>query len=177
MFIDRTHLRWLVGTFALAGLATVARMGVPAGSIASRWFDLLLGVCGTGLMLFAALLPLRKRLPSKWPILGLQTWLKGHIWCGLLSILMVLLHAGLRRGGPLTTVLLIVLLAILLSGVTGLLFRHLLPLGSKAARDGKVAIAGRIISIGYEANMVLHVPLTATLFVLIVVHVVASLYF
>ena len=76
---------------------------------------------------------------------------------------MVLLHAGFRRGGLLTTVLLVVLSAILLSGIAGLLFQYLLPLANKAPKEGKAATAGRIISVGRKVNMLMHVPLTVTL--------------
>jgi hypothetical protein len=176
--IDRTHLKWLVGTLAIAALVTIVHPAMPAGSIEARRFDCLLGVCGTGMMLFAGFLPLRKKFKqTKWPILGLQTWLKGHVWLGLLSIQMVLLHGGFRRGGPLTTALLAVLTAILLSGIAGLLFQHLLVLANKAPKDGKAAAAARIIVVGRKVNMFLHAPLTATLFVLIAAHVVASLYY
>jgi hypothetical protein len=178
MNIDRTHLKWLVGTLLIGVPAVIAHLAIPAGSIANRRLGCLFGICGTGMMLFAGLLPLRKRVKKpKWPILSLQTWLKGHIWFGLLTMLMVLLHAGFRRGGPLTTALLVVLTAILLSGLLGLLFQHLVGLANKAPKEGKAAAAARIIVVGRKANLSLHVPLTVTLFVLIAAHVVASLYY
>jgi hypothetical protein len=175
--IDRIQLNWLVGTLVVAILATIAHLSTPVGSIEARRLDLLLGICGTGMMVFAALLPLRKKIKkTHWPILSLQSWLKGHVWLGLLSILMVLLHSGFRRGGPLATALLVVLTAILLSGLSGLMFQHLLVLiGGK--KEGKAAAAALIIVVGRQANLFVHVPLTVTLFVLIVAHVIASLYF
>jgi hypothetical protein len=175
--IDRTQLNWLFGTLVVAILATIAHLSMPVGSIAARRLDLLLGISGTGMMAFAALLPLRKKIKkTNWPILGLQAWLRGHVWLGLLSILMVLLHAGFRRGGLLATALLLVLIAILLSGLAGLMFQRLLVLlGGR--KDGKAAAAALIIVVGRQANLFVHVPLTVTLFVLIVAHVLASLYF
>src|SRR5271165_2089648 len=87
--------------------AMIAYLAMPGGSIASRRLNFLFGICGTGMILFAGSLHLRKKIKStKWPILGLQTWLKGHVWFGLVSILMVLLHARFRWGGSLTTALL-----------------------------------------------------------------------
>jgi hypothetical protein len=175
--LDRTHLTWLVGTLVVAILATSAHLAMPVGSVAARRLDLLLGISGTGMIVFAALLPLRKKIKrTNWPILSLQAWLKGHIWLGMLSILMVLLHAGFRRGGLLSTALLVVLIAILLSGLAGLMFQHLLVLiGGK--KEGKAVVAARIIVVGRQANLFMHAPLTATLFVLIVAHVIASLYY
>src|SRR6516165_10385207 len=113
--IDRTQLKWVVGTLVVAILATLGHLSMPVGSIAAQRLDLALGICGTGMMAFAALLPVRKKIKkTNWPILSLQVWLKGHVWLGLLSILMVLLHAGFRRGGLLATALLVVLVAVLL---------------------------------------------------------------
>jgi hypothetical protein len=175
--IDRTQLKWIVGTLVVAILATLAHLSMPVGSIAARRLDLALGICGTGMMVFAALLPLRKTIKkTSWPILSLQAWLKGHVWLGLLSILLVLLHAGFHRGGLLATALLVVLTAILLSGLAGLMFQRLLVLlGGR--KDGKAAAAALIIVVGRQANLFVHVPLTVTLFVLIVAHVLASLYY
>jgi hypothetical protein len=166
----------------IAVSATIVYLAMPGGSIASRRLNFLFGICGTGMILFAGSLPLRKRIKTtKWPILGLQTWLKGHVWFGLVSILMVLLHARFRWGGSLTTALLVVLMAILFSGIAGLSFQHLIPAATTAIKNSKpgskAAVAGRIILVGHQAIMFLHVPLTLTLLVLIAVHVVASLYY
>jgi hypothetical protein len=162
--------------------ATVVYLAMPAGSIASRRLNFLFGICGTGMILFAGSLPLRKKIKTtKWPILGLQTWMKGHVWFGLASILMVLLHARFRWGGSLTTALLVVLIAILLSGIAGLSFQRLIPAATTAIKNSKpgskAAVAARIIMVGHKANLFLHIPLTLTLLVLIAVHVVASLYY
>ena len=108
----------------IAVSATVVFLTMPVGSIASRRLNFLFGISGTGMILFAGSLHLRKKIKTtKWPILGLQTWLKGHVWFGLLSILMVLLHARFRWGGSLTSALLVVLIAILSSGIAGLSFQ------------------------------------------------------
>jgi len=166
----------------IAVSATVVYLAMPGGSLASRRLNLLFGICGTGMILFAGSLHLRKKIKTtRWPILGLQTWLKGHVWFGLLSILMVLLHAGFRWGGSLTTALLVVLMAILFSGIAGLSFQRLIPAATTAIKNSKpgskAAVASRIILVGHKANMFLHIPLTLTLLVLLAVHVVASLYY
>jgi len=171
-----------VVALVVAVSAIIVYVVMPGGSITSRRLNFLFGICGTGMILFAGSLPLRKRIKTThWPILGLQTWLKGHVWFGLVSILMVLLHARFRWGGSLTTALLVVLMAILFSGIAGLSFQRLIPAATTAIKNSKpgskAAVAGRIIIVGHKANMFLHVPLTLTLLVLIVVHVVASLYY
>jgi len=77
-------------------------------------------------MVYAALLGARKRVPT-WRIGRAQTWLKGHIWLGLLSFLLILLHGRFALGGPLTTVLMVLFAVIVVSGVVGLLLQQSLP--------------------------------------------------
>src|SRR5262249_33304790 len=113
---------------------------------------------------------------AQWRILRSSIWEKGHIYFGLLSCLLLHFHAGFRMGGALTSVLLIVLWAIIGSGIAGLLFRHLLVL-TKAGREGKGLLAARIISTGHSLTQQLHVPLTLTLFVLGAAHAVMALFY
>jgi hypothetical protein len=77
-------------------------------------------------MLFEAALNVRKRLPT-WRIGHAETWLKGHIWLGLLITLFVGFHSGFRFGGPLSTALTVVFLAMIASGIYGLVLQHYLP--------------------------------------------------
>ena len=178
MNIDRTHLNWLVGTLLIAILATTAHLVMPAGSIAGRRVDFLLGVCGTGMMLFTGLLSLRKKLKNtKWPILGLQTWLKGHVWLGLLSILMVLLHAGFRRGGVLTTVLSLFSRQSCFPVSPVCFFSISWCLPTRHRSRGRPPLQPTPSRSGVGPTIRLHVPLTATLLVLVAAHVLASLYY
>src|SRR6185436_8533216 len=118
MLLDHTHKIWVIGTLILAVLATVGYYFMPSGMTGSSWQGLLFGLGGTGLMIFAGVLPLGKKL-ARWKIVSLPTVQKGHIWLGLLSVMLVLYHAGFRTGGLLSTMLLLVLGAIILSGVGG----------------------------------------------------------
>jgi hypothetical protein len=103
-------------------------------------------------------------------------WEKGHVYFGLLAGLVLHFHCGFRTGGPLTAVLLGVLWAILLSGVLGLFFRHLLPL-VKVAKDGKGLVAAQIIATGHQLTVRCHIPLTVTLFGLATVHAIMALFY
>jgi hypothetical protein len=102
--------------------ATSADNGPSGGS----WQGLVFGVLASLLMIIAGLLALRKKVP-RWRIGSAQAWLRAHIWLGLLSVPMVLFHAGFRWGGLLEQVLLAVLALVILSGVVGLIFQHYLP--------------------------------------------------
>jgi len=77
-------------------------------------------------VLFEAALNLRKRVPT-WRIGRAETWLKGHIWMGLLTIPFVLFHSGFRFGGTLAVALSLVLLLVVISGAFGLALQQYLP--------------------------------------------------
>ncbi len=105
----------------------------PHGPTGGSWQGMAFGIAGSGLMLYAGLLAVRKKLP-RWRRLGTaQTWLRGHIWLGLFSVLLILFHAGFRLGGFLEKTLMLVLALVILSGVVGLLLQIYLPRLMKVA--------------------------------------------
>lgn len=127
------HLAWMLGTLAAAIVAAVwyfsfARTGRPwpgGGSVPG----LVLGVAGGLIILFEfALWPRKTPLfrTSRW--LGkTQTWMKAHIWLGLLVLPLALLHGGLSFGGIYTSLLMWLLLIVIGSGVFGLVMQNILP--------------------------------------------------
>ncbi|MBX7104324.1 MAG: hypothetical protein K1X57_09585 [Gemmataceae bacterium] len=131
MIIDAGHIRWIAGT----GLAAVASSilyvwadrttpgGLRGGTTAGLWF----GIAGTLLMAFAGALSALRKVPAWWWIGSRKAWLKGHIWLGLLSVLLILCHSGFRFGGPLERVLWVVFATIVISGIVGLLLQQSLP--------------------------------------------------
>ncbi|MCS6806697.1 MAG: hypothetical protein RMM98_08695 [Acidobacteriota bacterium] len=130
MLIDQTHKVWIRWTVLLAVIATAAyipyhllSLNGPSGG---SWPGLIYGIAGSALMLYAGLLSLRKKIPT-WRIGRAETWMRGHLWLGLLSLLLICFHAGFRFGGPLTTVLMWLLIGIILSGVWGLALQQFLP--------------------------------------------------
>lgn len=129
MLLDHTHKRWmwftLAASVAAAGvylLFTVGEEEVRGGSA----LGLTYGILGTGLMVFAALLSARKKLLA-WRLGRAQTWMRGHLWLGLLSVPLILFHAGFRFGGPLSTLVLVLLLVVIVSGLAGAALQHFLP--------------------------------------------------
>jgi hypothetical protein len=123
VLIDSRHKKWFVGTaFYLYGyLATPG--GLTGGSVVGLWY----GIAASALMVYAALLSLLRRVPSWWWIGSRRVWLRGHIWLGLLSGLLIVFHSGFRWGGPLERVLWAVLILTLATGVLGLLLQQFLP--------------------------------------------------
>ncbi|HYV34119.1 MAG TPA: hypothetical protein VE988_00360 [Gemmataceae bacterium] len=131
MLIDTSHRRWIAVTAIVAvasgGLYWWLNQESPqpltGGTTAGLWY----GVAGALLMIYAGLLSAHRRL-ARWRFLPRRSWmLKGHIWLGLLSFWMILLHSGFYWGGTLTTVLWIVLGLIVVSGILGLVLQNTLP--------------------------------------------------
>ncbi len=118
-------------TLALAAAASavhlrqrwVAPSTLTGGSAVGLGFGLLGSLC----MVFAGLLAALRRVPSWWWVGSRQWWLKGHIWLGLLSGVLILFHGNFRLGGPLEQALWLVLVLVLASGVFGLILQHVLP--------------------------------------------------
>lgn len=131
MLIDRTHRWWALVTLALAVTAVCLHAwlgrGVHGGLGGGSRVGLYFGLAGSLLMLFAGLLSAHRRLPVRWWVGKRQTWLRGHIWLGLLSVVLILCHANYRFGGPLEIALWVVLAATVLSGVFGLAMQIVLP--------------------------------------------------
>src|SRR4051812_46992801 len=63
---------------------------------------------------------------ARW-MLSAQTWMKAHIWLGLLTVPLVILHSGGRIGGTLTTLFVIVYCIVIASGLWGLAMQKMLP--------------------------------------------------
>jgi hypothetical protein len=131
VLIDRTHRWWIIVTSVLAVAATGLYVflylrtpgGLTGGSLVGMWY----GVAGSALMVFAGLLSGLRQVPT-WRWLGpRQLWLRGHIWLGLLSGVLILCHSGGRFGGPLECFLMVVVLLTLATGVVGLLLQSALP--------------------------------------------------
>jgi len=115
------------GVFVLAAIAyawytSVSPSGPRGGSAAGLAF----GIAGYALMLFAGLLGARKKVPTL-RIGRAQTWMRGHLWLGLLSFPLILFHAGFAWRGPLTAVLMLLLVMVILSGIAGAALQHFLP--------------------------------------------------
>jgi hypothetical protein len=134
VLIDRQHLpehRAWIAFVILATAAAVAwfvyhgvQMGrVPGGSSAP---GLVFGIAGGVIMLFELLLWPRKHL-RVWRVGMVKTWLRAHIWLGLLTVPLILLHSGFSWGGPLTTVLAALFIAVIASGIFGLVMQQWLP--------------------------------------------------
>src|SRR5262245_33446546 len=120
-------LVWTTGLLLVAGLTYLPyalwSTNRPSGSSVP---GLLYGIAGYALMVFAALLGLRKRFPI-WRIGRAQTWMRGHLWLGVLAFPLILLHGGFHFGGPLTQMLMWMFIFVFASGLLGAALQHFVP--------------------------------------------------
>jgi hypothetical protein len=130
MRIDHTHKSWLIASLVILGasilLYGVYRVPSSGGSMGGTALGLTFGILGFAFMIFAALLGARKKVPV-WRVGRAQTWMRGHLWLGLLSLPLILLHSGFRYGHGLTAVLMTLLIIVVASGVFGAVLQHYMP--------------------------------------------------
>src|SRR5258706_5163848 len=130
MQIDRTQRGWAIGSL---GIVTAAAMiyllevwSAPRGARGGSAIGLIFGVIGFGFMIFAAALGARKRVPT-WRLGRAKSWMRGHLWLGLLSLPLILFHGGFHFGGALTRVLMWLLIVTVASGVYGAVLQNYIP--------------------------------------------------
>lgn len=134
VLIDRDnwplHRPWIILTVLAAGAATFWYFSVSAGTDGwpggSSVPGFTFGVVGGLICLFEMLLWWRKKVRT-WRIGRAQVWLRAHIWLGLLSVPLLVYHSGFRFGGPLSSVLMVLFLVVIVSGIWGLIMQQLLP--------------------------------------------------
>lgn len=130
MLLDRSHRPWIVATSVVAFLGAVFyavyAIRAPDGPRGGSWPGLGFGIAASLCIAFTALLGARKRRPH-YRLGRAASWMRGHLWLGVLSLPLVLFHAGFSFGGTLTTVLMWIFLAVYVTGIMGLALQQFLP--------------------------------------------------
>jgi len=130
MLIGADHRRWIIGTVSAVLLAVAAYVlyvhGTLHGPSGGSWPGLVYGAAGLALMLYAGLLGARRKVPT-WRIGRATTWMKGHLWLGLLSFPLILFHGGFHFGGPLTRLSMWMFVFVWISGILGAALQHFMP--------------------------------------------------
>jgi hypothetical protein len=128
--IDGTHRVWLVASLIILGVATAVYIAYaarsPSGLSGGSATGLAFGIIGSAFMVFAGLLAARKKVPV-WRLGRATAWMRGHLWLGLLSLPLICFHAGFRFGGLLTSVLMVLLIIVVASGLFGATLQHYMP--------------------------------------------------
>ena len=131
MLIDQTHRQWFWGS--VIGLAIGVAIYIPyahftiGGARGGTIIGILYGIIGFGFMVFAGLLSLRKRFPV-WRMGRTSTWMRGHLWLGLISYPIIFLHSGFSFGkGTLTWWMMVIFTIVIISGIVGAILQHYVP--------------------------------------------------
>ncbi len=95
-------------------------------SVGGTPLGLIFGATAFAIFIFLALFSVRKKVVL-WRVGTLQRWMRAHIWLGLLTIPLVILHSGFRLGGPMTTMLMALYMIVTVSGIYGLVLQHQMP--------------------------------------------------
>jgi len=130
VILDESQRVWaratLLGLLAAAALYALYAAGEPDGPRGGSGPGIAFGAASYGIVLFGALLGLRRRLAG-WRVGRASAWLRAHVWLGLLAYPLMLFHAGFRTGGPLASALFVLFTLVWASGVAGMLIQHFLP--------------------------------------------------
>jgi hypothetical protein len=128
MIIDWKHKNWALTTAGAAVISYAIYVPLsrkdPRGGSA---LGIVFGSAGAAIFIFECLLSLKKRFAASRRTGPVQTWLRAHIWLGLLSFPLVLMHSGFRWGNGLAAALMWVLLIVSTSGVVGVALQNYLP--------------------------------------------------
>jgi len=130
MRMDTTQRGWAVASLVIFAAALVAYWFEawisPNGPRGGGAIGSIFGVVGFGFMIFAAALGARKRVPT-WRLGRATSWMRGHLWLGLLALPLILFHGGFHFGGTLTRVLMWLLIITVASGVYGAVLQNSIP--------------------------------------------------
>lgn len=127
----RHRVAYLLGAFVLflspaAVWYVCARQGWTEWPGGSTTLGLVLGIVAAAIIAFEMLLWPRKRL-RRYKLGKTRSWMYWHVWLGLVSVPLVVGHAGFQFGGLLTSLLLTLFLLVIASGIWGLALQQVLP--------------------------------------------------
>jgi hypothetical protein len=138
VLIDSSQKKWAIFTVLALAVAT-AFFAVyyhnsytePGGNgpTGASVTGLTYGIIGFAMMIFCGLLGIRRTVRI-WRLGKGQSWLRAHIWLGLLAFPLILFHSGLRFGyGPSTLAfwLMVFFSAVLVSGILGVILQQIVP--------------------------------------------------
>jgi hypothetical protein len=129
----KQHGPWLGATAGIT-LAAAAWWAAWAGQTGrwpggGTWPGLAMGTLAAAIFAFEMLLAAKRTKlfrTARWT-LSAQTWMKAHIWLGLLTVPLVVLHSGFSLGGTLSTILVVAFALVIASGVWGLAMQNIVP--------------------------------------------------
>ena len=135
-FLRHRNFLWLKAALALALLALLgyALIDVQPRHNGGSAYGYALGTVGTLLILWLALIGLRKRAMTRgrW---SLKAWTSAHVYLGLSLVVVATLHTGFQFGWNVHSLAYALLILVVLSGVYGIVAYSTLPEALGASRS------------------------------------------
>jgi len=135
-FLRHRNYRWLKRALALCGVAILAYalVDVEPRPNGGTWLGYTLGTIGALLIVWLALLGLRKRTMTRgaW---SLKAWTSAHVYLGLALIVIATLHSGFQFGWNVHTLAYGLMVLVITSGIFGIAVYALLPAALSSNRE------------------------------------------
>ena len=135
-FLRHARFRWLKVALVVC---LVALVGYVAADVAPRrnggsWYGYTLGTIGAGLIVWLALLGIRKRAMTRgrW---SLKAWTSAHVYLGLALIVIATLHTGFQFGWNVHTLAYALMMLVIVSGIYGAAVYATLPAALSSNRE------------------------------------------
>jgi nitroreductase len=127
-FLVHKRFRWLKVALALC---VVSGLGYALADVSPRpnggtWYGYLLGTAGLLLIVWLALLGIRKRAMTegRW---SLKAWTSAHVYLGLSLVVIATLHTGFQLGWNVHTLAWALMMLVIVSGIYGVVVYATLP--------------------------------------------------
>ena len=135
-FLRHRQFRWLKRAMALCGVAILAYAlaDVQPRPNGGTWLGYTLGTIGTVLIVWLALIGLRKRTMTRgaW---SLKAWTSAHVYLGLALIVIVTLHTGFQLGWNVHSLAYGLMMLVIASGLFGVVVYTILPAKLSSNRE------------------------------------------
>jgi len=117
---------WIALVVVLACFASYALVDVAPRHNGGSWYGYTLGTIGALLILWLALLGIRKRrmTPGRW---SLKAWTSAHVYLGLSLVVIGTLHTGFQLGWNVHTLAWALMMLVIASGIWGIIAYATLP--------------------------------------------------
>lgn len=127
-FLKHRRFRWLKGALLISIIALVSYflVDVEPRHNGGSWYGYTLGTIGALLIVWLALLGIRKRnmTEGRW---SLKAWTSAHVYLGLALIVIGTLHTGFQLGWNVHTLAWALMILVIVSGVYGIIVYAVLP--------------------------------------------------